>query len=446
MWFKPKAVIAVGLAASLAFSGMGETVRADGSVDVSTVSIISKVDEYIEKGGEEAIASLTGIIEVAEEPALPVEEPVEEAVTDATETDAVKYAQFDGKAIAAVETELNIRTDQEQEAEIIGVLYRCGLCDVIEKGDEWTLVESGDCKGYVRTKYLRFGDDAAAWSIENGYSEVATIETDGLNVREQPDEESESLTVVYNGESYPVLEKGDKWTKVKLDDAQEGYVSTEYVTVGFKTSAAVPMEEILAARKAEEEKKAAEEAEKEKTEEKKTADAGKADAKDAAPTEKQEQKTEEATEAATEAATEEATEAATEAPAEEPQKTYAQPAGSAGQDIADYAAQFVGNPYRYGGTSLTDGADCSGFVMSVYAAFGYSLPRVACDQVNTGVEVDMSDLQPGDIIGYGGSYIGHVGIYIGGGQIVHAASSTQGIITQNYDYHTPTKAVRIVNN
>ena len=84
--------------------------------------------------------------------------------------------------------------------------------------------------------------------------------------------------------------------------------------------------------------------------------------------------------------------------------------------------------------------------MSVYAAFGYSLPRVACDQVNTGVEVDMSDLQPGDIIGYGGSYIGHVGIYIGGGQIVHAASSTQGIITQNYDYHTPTKAVRIVNN
>ena len=65
MWFKPKAVIAVGLAASLAFSGMGETVRADGSVDVSTVSIISKVDEYIEKGGEEAIASLTGIIEVA---------------------------------------------------------------------------------------------------------------------------------------------------------------------------------------------------------------------------------------------------------------------------------------------------------------------------------------------------------------------------------------------
>lgn len=444
MWFKPKAVIAAGLAACLLFPGTGDTVRADDSVDLSTVSIISKVDEFIEKGGDEAVASLTGkIIEVAEEPVVP-EEPEEPVIEEATETDAVKYAQFDGKAIAAVETELNIRTEQEQDAEIIGVLYRCGLCDVIEKGDEWTLVESGECKGYVRTKYLRFGDDAAAWSIENGYSEVATVDADGLNVREQPDEESESLKVAYNGEYFPILEKGDEWTKIKLSDSEEGYVSTEYVTVGFRTSAAVTMEEILAARKAEEEKKAAEEAEKAeqaKAEEKKE-DAGDAEAKDAAPDVKEEKKSETVTEEATEAITEAATEAVTE----EPQKTYAEPAGSAGQDIADYAVQFVGNPYVYGGTSLTNGADCSGFVMSVYAAFGYSLPRVACDQVNRGVEVDMSDLQPGDIIGYGGGYIGHVGIYIGGGQIVHAASSTQGIITQNYDYHTPTKAVRIVNN
>lgn len=444
MWFKPKTVLAAGLAACLVFQGTGVAVRADGTVDASTVGIISKVDEYIEKGGEEAVASLTGIVEVVEEPEIQVEEPVDLAVEEATETDAVQYAQFDGKAIVAVETELNIRTEQAQEAEIVGILYRCGICDVLEKGDEWTLIESGDCKGYVRTKYLRFGDDAAAWSIENGYSEVATVvEESGLNVREKPDEESESLSLIANGESYPIVEKGDEWTKIKLNDTTEGYVSTEYVTVGFKTSAAVPYEQVLAAR-AEEEKKAQEEAERaeQEKEEKKTADAENAEAKDAAPDNKEEQKTEQKTEAPTEAATEEVT----EAPAEEPQKTYAQPAGSAGQDIADYAVQFVGNPYRYGGTSLTDGADCSGFVQSIYSAFGYSLPRVACDQVTRGVEVDMSDLQPGDIIGYGGGYIGHVGIYIGNGQIVHAASSTQGIITQNYDYHTPTKAVRIVNN
>ena len=154
MWFKPKTVLAAGLAACLVFQGTGTTVRADGTVDASTVGIISKVDEYIEKGGEEAVASLTGTVEVVEEPEIQVEE--------ATETDAVQYAQFEGKAIVAVETELNIRTEQAQEAEIVGILYRCGICDVLEKGDEWTLIESGDCKGYVRTKYLRFGDEAAA--------------------------------------------------------------------------------------------------------------------------------------------------------------------------------------------------------------------------------------------------------------------------------------------
>ena len=97
--------------------------------------------------------------------------------------------------------------------------------------------------------------------------------------------------------------------------------------------------------------------------------------------------------------------------------------GGKGQQIADFACKYIGCPYRAGGTSLTDGADCSGFVMAVYQAFGYSLPRTSYAQSNVGREVSYSDAQPGDIIYYGG----HVGIYIGGGQIVHASTERTGI-------------------
>ncbi len=104
-------------------------------------------------------------------------------------------------------------------------------------------------------------------------------------------------------------------------------------------------------------------------------------------------------------------------------KSYLAPGSATGQNIANYACQFVGNPYVAGGTSLTNGADCSGFVMSVYKAFGISVPRTSWAQGSYGREVSYSDAQPGDVIYYGG----HVGIYIGGGRIVHASTQKTGI-------------------
>lgn len=104
-------------------------------------------------------------------------------------------------------------------------------------------------------------------------------------------------------------------------------------------------------------------------------------------------------------------------------KSYSSPGSLSGSNIASYACQFVGNPYVAGGTSLTNGADCSGFVQSVYKAFGVSVPRTSWAQGSYGREVSYSDAQPGDVIYYGG----HVGIYIGGGQIVHASTQKTGI-------------------
>lgn len=112
--------------------------------------------------------------------------------------------------------------------------------------------------------------------------------------------------------------------------------------------------------------------------------------------------------------------------------------------VCEYAGQFVGNPYKWGGTSLTKGADCSGFTMSVYAKYGISLPHSSKAQANCGSRVELSEVQPGDLIFYGGKSIHHVAMYIGNGQVVHAQSAKTGIVITSMYYNTPTKAVRVL--
>ena len=107
------------------------------------------------------------------------------------------------------------------------------------------------------------------------------------------------------------------------------------------------------------------------------------------------------------------------------------------QGIVDFALQFVGNPYVYGGTSLTNGADCSGFVMSVFAQFGYELPRVAAAQCAASEKKDVSDIEVGDLVFYGDGGIDHVALYIGDGKIVHASTAATGIKVSDYDYRAP---------
>ena len=118
---------------------------------------------------------------------------------------------------------------------------------------------------------------------------------------------------------------------------------------------------------------------------------------------------------------------------------------SLGQQIADFACQYVGYPYVYGGNSLTNGVDCSGFTQQVYLHFGYSIPRRASIQATVGTSVSISNLQPGDLVFYGDSTgVGHVTIYIGNGQVVHASTPTKGIIISDMNYRTPMCAKRII--
>ena len=143
----------------------------------------------------------------------------------------------------------------------------------------------------------------------------------------------------------------------------------------------------------------------------------------------------------TEAPTYEETEAPQYEETEAPQTEA--PASSAGMAIVNFATQFVGNPYVWGGTSLTNGADCSGFTQSVFANFGISIPRTAAAQASSGTPVDLSEIQAGDLLFYyGDSGIGHVTIYMGNGQVVHASNASTGITISDYGYRTPCSARR----
>ena len=125
---------------------------------------------------------------------------------------------------------------------------------------------------------------------------------------------------------------------------------------------------------------------------------------------------------------------------------YGQGVSDVRVSLVQYATQFVGNPYVWGGTSLTRGADCSGFVLSVYANYGISLPHSSRAQANCGAKISASEAKPGDLFFYGnGSGINHVAIYIGGGQVVHASSPRTGIKISGAYYRTPVKVVRIIN-
>ncbi|MCM1111964.1 MAG: C40 family peptidase [Muribaculum sp.] len=125
---------------------------------------------------------------------------------------------------------------------------------------------------------------------------------------------------------------------------------------------------------------------------------------------------------------------------------YGQGVSDVRVDLVEYAKQFLGNPYVWGGTSLTKGADCSGFVLSVFKKYGVKLSHSSRAQANEGTKISASELMPGDLVFYAnsGGTINHVAIYIGGGQVIHASNPKSGIKINKYNYRTPKKCVRVL--
>lgn len=227
-----------------------------------------------------------------------------------------------------------------------------------------------------------------------------------LYIRSEPTTQSEWVGKLYPDYAANIVGPVGEWTAVQSGSV-EGYVYSEYIVIG--NNAEQKAQEIISETEKEPEEAFAYAESKEEEEERLAEEAKKAEAEAAV------QETEKGVRPIGGTDTQET------AGAQEAENAGA--AAGSGQAVVDYACQFIGNPYVWGGTSLTNGADCSGFVQSVFAHFGISLPRTTWDQEHVGVEVSYSEALPGDII----LYDGHVGIYMGNGQIVNAMNESDGI-------------------
>ncbi len=355
--------------------------------------------------------------------AAPEEAYGEEAV-DAAENES-------NLIIADVTNYVNIRSLPSEEGEILGKLYDNSVGRRLGEENGWYQIESGRVKGYVKAEFVLTGETAERRAKEVG-TRLAEVTTTTLKVRKEATTESAVLGLVPIEEILTVLEETEGWVKVDFEDGS-GYVSTDYVKVYTKNVEAESKEEEAARlKKEEEERKKAEEAAKAALAAEQAANkkpAGGSGSPSAKPSSG-------STAGSQNGSAGSANQGAGSGSLGESTSTEA-----LGREIADYALKFVGNPYVYGGTSLTDGADCSGFVQSVYKHFGISLPRTSGEQGKAGRAVDgVSNAKHGDLVWYSG----HIGIYIGNSQIVHASNPKNGIMISDVNYRKILGIRRIV--
>ena len=392
-------------------------------------------------------------------------------------------ADYENIAVSQVSDYVNIREQATTNSKIVGKIYNNCAATILEtvegEGGSWYRIQSGSVNGFIKSQYFITGQEAETLAQSIG-REFVTVSVDNLRLREEPNLTSNVLTMVSSGSRYVVQGDEGDFYKVEVDADLIGYIAKSYCKVEVEFDQAVSLEEER--QKLEEEPKRKRDAQTAianleqtiKVEENKDViiPANPAQSDDSAITSAPSANTAQNSQAQSPSSGQNSSDSksAASAPGKTNSSNSSSQIGSSGPSsgtvsspvagpgssaavvsatrtaIVAYAKQFLGNPYVYGGTSLTNGADCSGFTQSVFAHFGITTGRSSRDQAAQGKEISMSAIQPGDLLFYAsGSYINHVAIYIGDGKIIHSSNPTTGITITKYNYRTPCKAVTFLD-
>ena len=317
---------------------------------------------------------------------------------------------YDNLGVSNVSNYLNVRDNpDETKGKIIAKLPSNAGCDILDTSTAgWLKIRSGNITGYVKSEYILTGQQAKDKALQVAkLMEISN--TDGVNVRTEPNTNSSIYTQISNSERFLVADQQDGWVKIEIDD-QDAYLSSDYVDVKYGLEEAIkytPVVEVADTSNSKSNTKNStgkSSSSSKNSGKKSSANDGAAGSKSGSVSSKRAQ-------------------------------------------IANYAVQFVGNRYVYGGTSLTNGTDCSGFTMSVMAKFGVSLPHNSGSQAGSGKSITSSQMRPGDLVFYSGSGgINHVALYIGNGQVCHASNAKSGIKISTWNYRTPAKIVNVLGD
>ena len=395
-------------------------------------------------------------------------EPTKEATATATPKPESEYANV-GISIAA--DYVNIRKKPNTDAEIVGKLYRGSAATIAKTEGDWVYIKSGSVSGYIMKDYLAIGYSAEKLVDQFG-TKWATVTTETLRVREKESESSKILDLLAGDESYEVLKHESGWVKVRVDGDTTGYVRDDYVKISVQFEKAVSIEE----EREEERRKAAAEAAAAESERpaKSSSNSGKSSSSSSSSnggggSHKSSSASSSNGGGGAKGSSGGSSNGSGGAGGNSSSGGSSNGSGGAsggsggasggssssdggstlgsgdGSAIASYALKFVGNPYVYGGSSLTHGTDCSGFTMSVFKKFGISLPRTSGAQSGVGKKISPSSARAGDLIFYAsGGHVTHVALCIGGGRVVHASNPRTGIKTSNMYYRKPYCARRVL--
>lgn len=391
------------------------------NTEIASAGAAVAIENYIQNTGSEEELSKY----------LPAPEQVQQTQKPVNKLQSKQIKMFSDIAIAKVsggdEDYVNVRKKPGTKSKRVGKIYNnCGATIIKTTKNGWYKIKSGNCTGYIKAEYFVTGKKAASNAMDNGYV-FANVKANGLHVRKTANQSGEVVTNIYRNDNCVIKKFSDdgKWVKVKIGDGVSGWVSSDYVKVSVDMETAITNAEEKAKIKAQKEQEererqaqlAAQAAEEQNNQPAENNNQQAPDNGNVSPNNNNNNNNN-------------TYHAPTKTTQPAPKKTtYGNGSGAGASAVVAYAKQFLGNPYVYGGSSLTRGTDCSGFTMSVYAHFGYSLNRSSYTQVYNGRAVSMSSLLPGDLLfyKYNSSTISHVAMYIGGGQIIHASTPSTGI-------------------